>query len=108
MAVSMPAPIARYFASENTHDTEALKDCFAADGVVYDEERTLKGLAAISAWRRETAAKYSHTAEPVRLFEQDGKTVVTARVSGSFPGSPVDLDHIFELDGDRIASLEIR
>jgi hypothetical protein len=34
--------------------------------------------------------------------------VVTARISGDFPASPVELDHIFELDADRITSLEIR
>jgi hypothetical protein len=42
----------------------------------------------------------------VRLFG-DGKTVVTAKVSGNFPGSPLNLDHVFELHGDKIASLEI-
>ena len=33
--------------------------------------------------------------------------VVTARVSGNFPNSPANLDHVFEIHGDRIASLEI-
>jgi hypothetical protein len=40
--------------------------------------------------------------------QRDGKTVVRARLSGNFPGSPLDLDHIFELHGDKIVSLEIR
>jgi hypothetical protein len=30
------------------------------------------------------------------------------RVTGAFPGSPVDLHHVFTLDGEKIASLEIR
>jgi hypothetical protein len=30
------------------------------------------------------------------------------RVSGNFPGSPIELHHVFTLDGTKIASLEIR
>jgi hypothetical protein len=33
--------------------------------------------------------------------------VVTARVTGNFPGSPVDLLYTFTLDGDVISRLEI-
>jgi len=39
---------------------------------------------------------------------RDGKVVVTGRVSGNFPGSPITLDHIFEIEGGKIVSLEIR
>jgi hypothetical protein len=33
--------------------------------------------------------------------------VVTSRLIGNFPGSPVDLRFFFELEGDKIASLEV-
>ena len=33
---------------------------------------------------------------------------VRARLTGEFPGSPVELDHIFKLSNNKIASLEIR
>jgi hypothetical protein len=33
--------------------------------------------------------------------------IVTSRLTGNFPGSPVDLRFLFELQGDKIASLEI-
>jgi hypothetical protein len=36
------------------------------------------------------------------------RTIVTARVSGDFPSSPVDLAYVFEIAGDEIVSLEIR
>ena len=42
-----------------------------------------------------------------RLY-RDGATVVIARVAGDFPGSPVELQHAFRLDGGQIVSLEIR
>jgi hypothetical protein len=40
--------------------------------------------------------------------ERDGRIVVIATVSGNFPNSPLNLEHIFLLEGDKIASLEIR
>jgi hypothetical protein len=34
---------------------------------------------------------------------------VTGKVTGNFPGSPINLDHIFEIDDDgKIVALELR
>lgn len=51
--------------------------------------------------------KFRYTSEPISLDEAHGKTVVTSRLVGDFPGSPVDLRFFFGLHGDKIASLEI-
>ena len=72
-----------------------------------DESKTMKGLAAIKAWRMEAADKYHHTVVPLAVTTRDGKVVVSGKVSGTFPGSPITLDHTFELAGDRIVSLVI-
>jgi hypothetical protein len=42
------------------------------------------------------------------VAEKDGKTIVTNRLIGNFPGSPIELEFIFTLDGNKITSLEIR
>ena len=107
MGIRLPKPIETYFASENVHDTAALDSCFAADATVRDESKTIKGLAAIKAWRIETGKKYNHTIEPLAISERAGKVIVTGKVSGNFPGSPINLDHVFELKNDRIVSLKI-
>jgi hypothetical protein len=107
MSLHLPGPIHLYFTSENAHDTTVLDRCFTPDAIVRDEGRTLEGLAAIEAWRIETRKKYAHTLEPLAMTERDGKIVVIGKVSGNFPGSPICLDHIFEIEGDRIVSLEI-
>jgi len=59
--------------------------------------------------RVETAgkAKYEYTSEPLSLRQQGDRTVVTGRLTGNFPGSPVDLRFAFRLERGRIASLEI-
>ena len=108
MTLHLPKPIEVYFSSENAHDISAVEQCFAANAVVRDERQTIRGLDAIRAWRTETAEKYSHTVEPIAMSTRDGRMIVRAKVTGTFPGSPIELDHIFELDADRIMTLEIR
>jgi hypothetical protein len=108
MSIRLPAPIDLYFASENAHDPSAIDRCFAAAAVVRDEGKIITGMAAIRAWRIETGEKYRHIVEPLSVSTRDGKVVVTGKVSGDFPGSPIKLEHIFEIEGGRIASLEIR
>jgi len=41
------------------------------------------------------------------VAQKDGKTIVTNRLTGNFPGSPIELEFVFTLDGDKIKSLEI-
>jgi len=108
MPLDLPQPIAAFFAAENGNDPEALSLCFAADGVVQDEGRTLQGTTAIRQWMTEAKQKYQHTVEPLSVAEREGKTVVVARVTGQFPNSPLNLQHIFGLADGGIASLEIR
>jgi hypothetical protein len=106
--MKLPTPIALYIDAENRDDTEALAQCFAENAVVRDEGETIEGLAAIEQWKAETKRKYQHTIEPLASAQKDGKTIVTNRLTGNFPGSPIELEFVFKLDGDKIASLEIR
>ena len=104
---NLATPIAIYIAAENRGDTETLAQCFAEDAVVRDEGQTIKGLAAIKQWKAETRKKYQHTIEPLTFAQKEGKTIVTNRLTGNFPGSPIELEFVFKLDGDKIVSLEI-
>jgi hypothetical protein len=103
---NLPKPIAAYFTADKG-DGEALSRCFTENAVVKDEGHTHKGRAAIKQWKTEASAKYEYTSEPFACEEKDRKTVVTSHLVGNFPGSPVDLRFFFELEGDKIASLEI-
>ncbi|MGL4965770.1 MAG: nuclear transport factor 2 family protein [Inquilinus sp.] len=107
MTVKLPEPIATYVAADNAGDDAALATCFAADAEVRDEGRTVRGVDAILAWKADGKRKYQYTVEPLAVAEAEGKTVLTARVSGQFPGSPVELRYLFGLKDGHIASLEI-
>src|SRR5712691_4923626 len=107
MSIDLPTPIAIYVAAENRGDADAMAKCFAEDAVVRDEGRTIKGLAEIKKWKAETKKKYQHTVEPLALARKGDKTIVTSRLTGNFPGSPIEVRFVFMLEGDKIASLEI-
>ena len=106
MTLTFPEPIAAYFAADKS-DAEAVARCFTSDAVVKDEGRTHAGIAAIKRWKSEASAKYSYTSAPLSLENKDGVCVVTSRLTGNFPGSPVDLRFLFRLERGKIASLEI-
>jgi uncharacterized protein (TIGR02246 family) len=105
--IPLPDPIAAYFAAEQANDAEAVARCFAEDGTVHDEKALRTGRAAIAAWMQAAKAQYAQRSEPVSLRADGGWHVVSARVSGNFPGSPAMIDHAFRLAGGTIRSLEI-
>ena len=106
MTLDLPGPIAAYFAADR-EDGEAVARCFTEASVVKDEGRTHRGRAAIQNWKEEASARYQYTCEPFACEQRDGNVVVTSRLTGTFPGSPVNLRFFFVLVGDTIASLEI-
>jgi len=108
MIDNLPKPIALYVEAENTGDVKLFDQCFAEDAVVRDENETHEGLGAIKEWKAETKKKYQHTIESLTFLEKDGKNIVTNRLTGNFPGSPIELEFAFIIRGDKIASLEIR
>lgn len=104
--LDLPEPIAAYFDADR-QDGQAVARCFTREGVVRDEGHTHAGPDAISAWKAASSARYTYTAEPHALETRGRSYVVTSRVSGDFPGSPLDLRYTFQLERGKIASLEI-
>lgn len=107
MIDNLPKPIAVYVSAENTGDTNSFDQCFAENATVRDENETHQGLAEIKKWKAETRSKYQHTVDPLGIVERDGKFTVTNRLTGNFPGSPIELDFVFTIQSDKIVSLEI-
>ena len=104
--IVLPPPIAAYFAAD-TSDANAVSRCFSESAVVIDERREHRGRPAITRWKAEATAKYHYTSEPLAVDASGPDVTVTARVTGDFPGSPVELEYRFTLDGTSIARLEI-
>lgn len=103
--LTLPEPLAAYFAAE--HNPAALASCFTAQAVMKDEGHTHTGIAAIQAFMAAASAKYGATSVPFALQAEDGLQVVRAKVTGNFPGSPIELSYRFRVERGLIASLEI-
>jgi hypothetical protein len=104
--IDLPEPIAAYFTADR-EDGEAISRCFTETAVVKDEGHTYRGRAAVKQWKADASARYQYTSVPIACEQKGEKIVVTSRLTGNFPGSPVDLRFIFELEGNKIASLEV-
>ncbi len=107
MNLQLGTPLSTYFSAQNAHDVDAMLACFADEARVHDEGRDMHGLAPIREWMHETTRKYRPTIRPTQVAEEGAQTVVTAEISGTFPGSPIELRYRFTLSGKQIASLEI-
>jgi ketosteroid isomerase-like protein len=107
MQLLLDAAVAAYFKHSNAHDAEALAALFADDGHVHDEQEDHRGRDAIRDWAKGTFRKYGTKLEPREASGEGGRAVVISKVSGNFPGSPVELRFRFVTDSGKIVELEI-
>ena len=104
--LNLPEPIVAYFKADQ-RDGEAVAHCFTKQAVVIDEGQTHCGQEAIKAWKTAASAKYTYTSAPFAMEQTDGWYTVTSRLTGNFPGSPVELRYLFRLERGKIAQLQI-
>ena len=106
MSIALPPPLDTYFAAVNAHDA-GIALCFAPDAVVHDEREDRIGRVAIRAWADETRRRYRHSVEVLACATAAERVSVTGRVSGDFPGSPIELRYDFTLSDGLIRRVEI-
>ncbi|MCV3207976.1 nuclear transport factor 2 family protein [Mesorhizobium sp. YC-39] len=107
MTVTLPRPLADYFAAKNRHDIDGMLVPFSSDAMVRDEGEIHQGTPAIRAWMEATTRKYQVTVEVADATANGDIWRVAGVVSGNFPGSPATLHYNFTLAGEQITRLEI-
>ena len=107
MEIDMPLGLDSYFRAANADDIAGIVAHFAPNARVRDEGEWRQGSAQIEHWARDTRARYRFTATPLSARQDGAAWIVTVRVEGTFPGSPIELRYRFELEGRRISRLEI-
>jgi hypothetical protein len=107
MSLDLPTPISNYFKAVNAQDVDDMLSAFADEASVRDEGQDMIGRTAIREWINDTTRKYRVTLAPTGVRRANERTIVTAQVSGTFPGSPVELRYQFTITGEKIARLEI-
>jgi ketosteroid isomerase-like protein len=107
MSLDLPTPVSNYFEAVNVQDVDAMLSAFSDDASVHDEGQEMNGRDAIREWVDDTTRKYRVTLTPTGVRQADERTIVTAQVSGTFPGSPIELRYQFTITGEKIGTLEI-
>jgi hypothetical protein len=102
MNTDLPPVIAAFFHAHNTGQTDDFNQLFTGDALVSDEAHEYRG-AASKAWIDGAIAKYRPVADVTDLAKVGERTIATARVSGSFPGSPAQIRYKFTLKNGKIA-----
>ena len=105
--VDLPKAVRQYFDSRNAFDVAAALAQFEDDAFVEDENVEHRGRDSIREWLEETEAKYHPRFETQAAKQVGDHLVVTTVVSGTFPGSPLSIDHAFVLSGEKINRLVI-
>ena len=108
MPTRLPPVIQDYLDAAAAPNDDALVACFTDDAIVVDDGSTYRGVAEIGAWRKRLAAAFDFTVQVIEAVESGPSAyVVAARVSGTFPGSPVELRYQFTVVDGLIDRLEI-
>ena len=106
MKTELPPAIAAFFQAHNSGQTDDFNELFTGDALVSDEQHEYRG-PAIKEWIDGAVAKYKPIADVVNLARVGDTTIVTAQVSGNFPGSPTQLRYNFTLKDGKVAALAI-
>jgi ketosteroid isomerase-like protein len=108
MKTKLPEPLESYLDAVNREDMDAMLTPFAANAVVKDEGKTRTGRPAVREWIAEVTEKYHPRFEVEAVDDANaGTAVISGKISGTFPGSPVRLRYTFKLSAGKITHLEI-
>jgi len=99
--------VASLVEAQNNHDSQAYVECFTETAIVHDEGKTHKGKSAIRQWIEDADRKYQAALKPLTYEETEAEHLLTAEVSGNFPGSPAILQFHLRFEDGLICSLNI-
>ena len=105
--MNLPKLIADLMAAQDKYDSNAFAENFSNDAIVHDEGKTYKGKKEIRQWNETTNARYKTKYQPLKISKKGDEIILTAKVSGTFDGSPITLKYNFQIKEAKITSLRI-
>jgi hypothetical protein len=105
--MKLPKLIADLIAAQDKYDSKAFAENFSDNATVHDEGKSYHGKTEIRQWNEMTNAKYKTKYEPLEVTTEGDKITLTAKISGTFPGSPAIIKYHFETKNNKIKSLHI-
>lgn len=105
--MNLPKVLSEFVKAQNEFDSKAYTNCFAETAIVQDEGKVHTGKTEIEHWIAESNENYRSTMKPLELQQNGTLNILSAEVSGTFPGSPLVLKFHFEIIGGLIQSLKV-
>jgi ketosteroid isomerase-like protein len=105
--MELPKLVTQFVETQNNHDSKAYVECFTESAIVHDEGKTHNGKVEIQQWIEHANEAYQSSMKPLDYEESGSNGVLTAEVSGTFPGSPIVLQFHLGLKNDLIDSLKV-
>lgn len=103
--MNLPKIITELVKAQNEFNSAAYANCFSENSEVFDEGKTHNGKVEIENWIDKANKEYQATMKPLNYNENEN--ILSAEVSGTFPGSPIVLKYHFQLSDGYIKSLKI-
>lgn len=103
--MNLPNIISELVKAQNEFNSAAYANCFAENAEVFDEGKIHNGKAEIESWIDKANKEYK--ASMKSLDYNESESILSAEVSGTFPGSPIILKYHFQLSDGLIQSLKI-
>lgn len=107
--MNLPNPLDALMKAFNTKDSLLFISCFTKDAEIQDkgENQSPIGHQEIKGWFDESLAKFDFTTEPFYFKESADSYYLKVKVTGNFPGSPLNFLYEIHTNGDQIYKLKI-
>lgn len=105
--MEIPQVVTRFVDSQSVYDSEAFTECFTDTAVVHDEGKVHHGKEEIHQWIGHAMEAYKSQLKPLAYEQNASSGILTADVSGTFPGSPIVLKFHFGFKDGLIDSLNV-
>lgn len=103
--MNLPDIVTELVKAQNEFNSGAYADCFTENAEVFDEGKTYTGKTEIENWIDKANNEYRAKMKP--LDYNGPQNILSAEISGTFPGSPIVLKYHFHLSDGQIKSLKI-
>ncbi|WP_312766489.1 nuclear transport factor 2 family protein [Epilithonimonas sp.] len=103
--MNLPSVIKEFVKTKNSFDSFAFAECFSETAVVFDEGKTHTGKKEIEQWIDNSNKQHQDTLEPIDYDKKED--ILSAKVTGTFPQSPIVLKFHFIITDGKIRNLKV-
>lgn len=103
--MNLPKVVEEFVKAKNSFDSAAFAECFSETAIVFDEGKTHTSKKEIEQWIDNSNKQYQDTLEPIDYDEK--QDILFAKVTGTFPQSPVVLKFQFTINDGKIQNLKV-